>query len=141
MPLPEEQHFSRVWYLLVLGAIIVSLPLDLLGWWPAWAVHAHLLGGILFGVFLGAEFSAGGSVPGTAGTMTNWTYRKIGQQLWRILFGVWLAALLAWRVDLWLGILFLAWLPIHFTREGKPGPMDKLVHWIGLRFGLNIRTY
>lgn len=141
MTQPEARHFSFVWYVLIIGAALTSLPLTELGLWPHWTQVAHDIAVLLFGVFLGAETSARDVREGEAGTMTNWIYSRVHEVFWRIAIGLWLSLLIGWRINLWLGLLFLAWLPIHYWREGVPGPMDRFFRWLGRRFGITLRTW
>ena len=73
--------------------------------------------------------------------MTNWIYSKVHETAWRIGIGVWLSVLIMYRINLYLGIVFLLWLPIHYWREGVPGPMDRFFRWLGKRFGITLRTW
>lgn len=136
----EGKHFSFVWYALIIGAVICSLPFDVIGWLPWWTQVAHTDALLMFGMFLGAELSAPDAAEDTAGTMTNWIYSRVHEKLWRVLIGIWLAGLIIWRIELYLGLLFLAWLPIHYSREGIIGPVDKAIRWIGKRLGIKLRT-
>jgi hypothetical protein len=141
MTKPEGRHFSAVWYALIIGAVLSTLPIDVLGLWLPWTGIARALAMLAFGMFLGAEFSAPDVQEGEAGTMTNWIYSRVHETFWRISIGVWLSLLIAWRINPWLGLVFLAWLPIHYWRAGVAGPMDRLLRWIARRFGITVRTY
>src|SRR5690348_12314633 len=107
MTKPEGKHFSFVWYVLIILAMICSLPLEYSNgpqsfWWGMFARHDAFLA---LGVFLGAETSAPDVQEGEAGTMTNWIYSKVHETFWRISIGVWLSALITWRINLYLGLL------------------------------------
>ena len=133
---PEEQHFSIVWLQVFALAILATV----LGLFPASHRLAVALGTIAFGMFIGAEQAAGAVAPGLAGTMTAFAYLKIGRNWQRVLVGVWLAALIWWLVNRWLGYAFLAFLPYHYAGTGKAGPVDRFLTWAGHRFGVSIRT-
>lgn len=134
MAKPEEVHFSGVWYALVVLAAIFTLPLP-----GAWGAHARTWAAFALGLFVGAEAASPGVKQDYAGTMTHWMYLRVRQNWLRALIGLWLAGLVWWRLDHWLGLAFLAWLPYHFSGNG-PGPVDRVLTWLGARFGRRINT-
>lgn len=137
---PVERHFSFIWYMTVVEAVVASLPLELFWWGRWWLAPARGVALFALGQFWGAEFSAQGVKDGYAGTMTAWTYSRIGDRPWRVAFGVWLSVLIGWRIAPWLGVLFLAWLPLHYYRAGIVGPVDRAVRWIGAKLGIGVTT-
>ena len=135
-----ERHFAFIWYCVLAGASSASLPLDWFWWGHFWTVPAQRIAWAAFFMFLGAEWSAPGVKDGYDGTMTAWTYSKIHERFWRVLFGVWLAALIGWRITPWLGGLFVLWLPLHYYRSGFKGPIDRFVQWLGKKLHIHMQT-
>lgn len=132
---PEVKEFSIVW-LQVCALAIITAVLLLQGH----HARAVVIGSIAFGMFAAGEQTATTTAPGTAGTMTNFMYLKIGQNWLRILIGAAFSMLIYLTIDHTLGIVFLAWLPWHYAGVG-PGPVDWLIHGFFSLFGLNIRTW
>lgn len=118
IPSPPERHFSRVWALLTLLAVLITLPLELVGahWWPRLAGQVAALG---FTAFAAAEYVAGGVRHGTSGYYTQWWYFRVRTSYLRFALGTWLAWLLWWRLPepfgLVIGLGLWAWLPCHLT--------------------------
>ena len=85
---PEGPHFSLVWYVVIGLAILASLPLDLVGWYPHWSYIATGISLFAMGMFVGGETGAGDTAPGIEGTMTHFAYVKIAQNWRRVFVGV-----------------------------------------------------
>lgn len=114
-----DRDFSKVWYSTYALAVILTIPLEFL--WPVWSVIAAVLVVIPVVGFAIAETIA--VVNEKRGdTKTEFTHYRVKHPMVRYLIGVWMGALVYYRVPGTigevLGIGLLIWLPLHFAIWG-----------------------
>jgi len=132
----EGKHFAFMWYWMIAFAVTAALPFDvswfpLIGGHPGYHMFAIKMAMLAFGVFWGAELSAPDIKDGEAGTFTNFTFFHFPALWQREILGFGLPLLMIWRVDFWVGALFLNWLPLHYVRPGNVGYVD----WVTIKIG------
>lgn len=112
---PLAPHFERIWYLVTAMAILASLPIEI--FWSGYAAVATYIVWAGLILFAGVEYAA--SDTRLQGYYTGFFWYKISSDGFRWLCGLWLAAVVAWRLPHpfnWiLGGGLAAWLPMHYA--------------------------